>query len=280
MRSLPARYDHSNPRRSKPKLGQNFLISPTVPLAIVEALGDLSRADVLEIGPGRGALTQFLAGRARQFIAVELDPLLAEKLRQSGLEVICQDILTLDLTQLATERGIRLQVIGNLPYYISSPILMQLFAHSTVIDRAVLMLQREVAERVAAKPGSRDYGLLSAITQMYARVEPLFILPPEAFDPPPEVHSAVFRLTMHSRFEELKVERTGFERFLRQIFAQKRKTLANNLRAAGYNAAPIASALKNCGVEAQIRAEALTLELTACLFRALQNQDPAASLSG
>ena len=123
MRSLP-------PMQRKPKLGQNFLVSPTAPRAIVDALGDLSQATVLEIGPGKGALTSLLAPRAKQVIAVELDRALAASLQGSSVEVLCEDILEVDLTQLATERGVRLQVIGNLPYYISSPIMMHLFAHS------------------------------------------------------------------------------------------------------------------------------------------------------
>ena len=185
------------------------------------------------------------------------------------MEILCQDILTVDLTQLAAQRGVRLQVVGNLPYYISSPILMHLFAHSAVIDRAVLMVQREVAERIVAPPGSSAYGLLSATTQMYATVENLFTLPPEAFAPPPEVYSTVFRLTMHSRFEELGVEPAGFLRFLRQIFALKRKTLANNLRASGYGPAVVDGAFRQCAVDTQVRAEALSLEGMACLFRFL-----------
>jgi 16S rRNA (adenine1518-N6/adenine1519-N6)-dimethyltransferase len=253
----------------KPKLGQNFLVSPTAPRAIVDALGDLSGATVLEIGPGRGALTNLLASRAKQVIAVELDPALAALLQGGSVEVLCQDILKVDLTQLATQRDVRLQVIGNLPYYISSPIMMHLFAHSAVIDHAVLMAQREVAERIAAPPGSSAYGLLSATTQMYAMVEHLFTLPPAAFAPPPEVYSTVIRLTMHSRFEELAVEADGFLRFLRQIFALKRKTLGNNLRASGYDAAVVQAAFLHCAVDAQVRAEAVSLEGMACLFRAL-----------
>jgi 16S rRNA (adenine1518-N6/adenine1519-N6)-dimethyltransferase len=261
------------PSRHKPKLGQNFLVSPTAPRAIVDALGDVSQATVLEIGPGKGILTSLLAPRAKQLIAVELDPALAASLQHSfagsSIEILCQDILTVDLTQLAAQLGVRLQVVGNLPYYISSPILMHLFAHSAVIDRAVLMAQREVAERIVAPPGSSAYGLLSATTQMYATVENLFTLPPEAFAPPPEVYSTVFRLTMHSRFEELGVEPAGFQRFLRQIFALKRKTLANNLRASGYSPAVVDGAFRQCALDAQARAEAVSLEGTACLFRSL-----------
>jgi 16S rRNA (adenine1518-N6/adenine1519-N6)-dimethyltransferase len=257
------------PMHRKPKLGQNFLVSPTAPRAIVDALGDLSQATVLEIGPGRGVLTGLLATRAKKLIAVELDPALAASLQGGSVEVICQDILRFDLTQLAARLGVRLLVVGNLPYYISSPILIHLFAHSAVIDRAVLMAQREVAERIVAPPGSSAYGLLSATTQMYATVEQLFTLPPEAFAPPPEVYSTVIRLTMHSRFEELAVEPEGFLRFLRQIFALKRKTLANNLRASGYTPAVVDAAFKHCAVDARVRAEAVSLETMACLFKAI-----------
>src|SRR3984957_5405617 len=257
------------PMQRKPKLGQNFLVSPTAPRAIVDALGYLSQATVLEIGPGKGALTNLLAPRAKQVIAVELDRALAASLQGTSVEVICEDILEVDLTQLAVQRGVRLQVIGNLPYYISSPIMMHLFAHSGVIDRAVLMAQREVAERIVAPPGSSAYGLLSATTQMYATVEQLFTLPPEAFAPPPEVYSTVIRLTMHSRFEELAVEPEGFLRFFRQIFALKRKTLANHLRASGYTPAVVDAAFKQCAVDARVRAEAVSLETMACLFKAI-----------
>src|SRR6201992_3397551 len=233
----------------KPQRGQNFLVSPTAPRAIVDALGDLSQATVLEIGPGKGVLTSLLAPRAKKVIAVELDASLAAALQGSAVEVLCEDILEVDLTELATERGVRLQVIGNLPYYISSPIMMHLFAHSSVIDRAVLMTQREVAERIVASPGSRAYGLLSATTQMYATVQQLFTLPPEAFAPRPEVYSTVIRLTMHPRFEELAVDAEGFLRFLRQIFALKRKTLTNNLRAAGYEGTVVERAFLRCAVD-------------------------------
>jgi 16S rRNA (adenine1518-N6/adenine1519-N6)-dimethyltransferase len=256
-------------RERKARLGQNFLVSPSAPLAIVDALGDISQATVVEIGPGTGVLTRLLTPRARQVIAIELDDDLAAGLKSLPVEVIHQDILTVDLTRLAGEHNTALQVIGNLPYYISSPILTHLFAHSGVIERAVLMTQREVAERIVASPGSRDYGLLSATTQMYAATEELFTLPPEAFSPAPEVFSTVFRLQMQPRFKELAVEEEGFLRFLRQSFAQKRKTLVNNLRAAGFDSAEIESAFRQCGAPPQARAEAVGLETMACLYRAL-----------
>ena len=270
------------PSAAKPKLGQHFLVSPSAPRAIVDALGDLSAATVLEIGPGHGVLTNLLAPRAKQFIAIELDETLAAALERTwrshaSVEIICQDVLTVDLTRLAKEYDCRLLVIGNMPYYISSPILLHLFAHGAVIDRAVLMAQREVAERIATKPGSRAYGLLSATTQMYATVQKLFTLPPEAFDPPPDVHSSVVRLLMQSRFAELGVEPVGFIRFLRQIFALKRKTLGNNLRAAEFPPAVVEKALRQTGIDPQVRAEAIGLEAMASLYLAIASEHVALS---
>ncbi|HEV2275646.1 MAG TPA: 16S rRNA (adenine(1518)-N(6)/adenine(1519)-N(6))-dimethyltransferase RsmA [Acidobacteriaceae bacterium] len=271
-------------RPQKPRLGQNFLVSPTAPRAIVDALGELGGATVLEIGPGRGAITRLLAERSRHLIAVELDRELAESLKrelagggQAKVEVLREDILRTNLTALSAQAGVRLHVVGNLPYYITSDILLHLFAHHAAIEKAVLMVQREVADRIVADPGSRDYGLLSATTQMYARAERLFTLPPGAFSPPPQVHSTVFRLTIQPRFAELAAGETAFLRFLRQVFAQKRKTLANNLRAAGYDAAGVQAALEKCGIAPAIRAEACSLETMACLFRALEERSAAAS---
>lgn len=254
----------------KPKLGQNFLIDPSASLAIVEALGDISAATVLEIGPGKGAITKLLAARAHRLIAVELDPILAEQLRQQHpqIEVFQQDILTTDLSNLAPDE--RLSVVGNLPYYITSQILLHLFEHHQAIDRAVVMVQREVADRIAAQPGTRDYGLLTATTQLYARVNNLFTLPPTAFAPPPDVHSTVLRLTFEPHFERLGVDPAEFVPFLRQSFAQKRKTLANNLRFAGFPSETISSAFAQAQVPAGIRAEALPVEAAAKLFLALK----------
>lgn len=266
----------------KPKLGQNFLSDPGACRRIVDALGDISEAAVLEIGPGRGALTALLANRARRLIAVELDPFLAVRLsdvwrQSSSVRVIPVDILTLDLTTLAREETSTehsgLFVVGNLPYYITSDILLHLFAHAGAIGRAVVMVQEEVADRIAAHPGVRDYGLLSATAQMHARIEKLFAVPPEAFSPPPNVNSAVVRMEMHSRFEELQVERGPFLRFLQVCFRQKRKTLANNLKVYGKAAVDIQDALKGTGINPAVRAEAVSLNDMARLYRYFQRID-------
>jgi len=160
-------------------------------------------------------------------------------------------------------------VVGNLPYYITSDILLHLFRYHDAISRAVVMMQREVADRVAAPPGSRDYGLLSATTQLYSRVESLMTLSPGAFSPPPKVHSSVLRLTFAPRFEELGIDAQAFISFLRQCFAQKRKTLLNNLRSAGFEQSDITKAAEDASVSPQARAESLSLEAMATLYRAL-----------
>jgi 16S rRNA (adenine1518-N6/adenine1519-N6)-dimethyltransferase len=257
----------------KAKLGQNFLVDHSARSRIVEALGDISDKTVVEIGPGKAAITELLAQKAHRLIAVELDRELARILKQrfaeSHVEVIEQNILIVDLASFRDD-GKKLLVVGNLPYYITSDILLHLFSYHDAISRAVVMMQREVADRVAAEPGSRDYGLLSATTQLYARVEKLMTLPPGAFSPPPQVHSSVLRLTFAPRFEELGVDAEGFIAFLRVCFAQKRKTLMNNLRTAGFEASDIAAAMKSAAIPPQARAEAIPLQAMAKLYPVLQ----------
>ncbi len=271
---------------SKPKLGQNFLSDTSAAEQIVEALGDVRQETVLEIGPGRGVLTRLLARRAHRVLAVELDPGLAAELRSrfaaERVMVIEQDILRFDFAAASAQAGGRLTVIGNLPYYITSPILLKLAANHASLVSAVLMVQREVADRVAAAPGSRDYGLLSVTMQMHGAVEKLFTLSPEAFSPPPEVHSTVFRWRFAPPLAELCVEKDGalhvdeaFLGFLRIVFAQKRKTLANNLRAAGFGSQTVAAALTEAGVERQARAETVPVEALAVLWRSLSSSPDA-----
>ena len=242
---------------------------------IAKALGPLEGRTVVEIGPGQGAITGALAALAGRLITVEVDPNLALALEQRfaaasdphRVTVVRQDVLHFDFSAAAKEAGGRLLIVGNLPYYITSPILLSLAAHSASLERAVLMVQREVADRVTARPGTRDYGLLTVTLQLYGSTEQLFTLPPSAFVPPPEVHSTVFRWSFAPRFEELKIEEAGFVSFLKRIFAQKRKTLANNLRAAGHSSEGVAQALESAGITPQARAEELSLEQLALLWR-------------
>jgi 16S rRNA (adenine1518-N6/adenine1519-N6)-dimethyltransferase len=258
----------------KPKLGQNFLVDDQASHRIADALGDVSQRTVVEIGPGHGAITEILAGRAKRLIAIELDRSLAAELRfrfreHPQVDVVEDDVLKTDIGAFARTDEM-LDVVGNLPYYITSDILLHLFraASEGTIRRAVLMMQREVAQRVAAAPGVKDYGLLSATTQMYAQVDELFTLPPAAFDPPPEVFSTVIRLHFRPRFAELGVDAAGFDGFLRKAFAQKRKTLANNLRFAGFSPAVLAERWPP-SIPLQIRAEQTSLEEMAELYLAL-----------
>lgn len=263
--------------KQKSKLGQNFLNDVGAQRRIVDALGSIETETVVEIGPGKAAITARLAEKAARLFAVEVDPLLAAALRvrfagRERVTVVESDVLQISFDALAAQAGgagRSLSVIGNLPYYITSPILLHMFAAESVIRRAVVMVQREVAERMTATPGSREYGLLSVLCQMHAQMEFLFTLPPEVFSPPPDVFSAVVRLEFAPRWEELGVAREGFTGFLRACFAQKRKTLGNNLRAAGHGAEAIAHAVGAAGITASVRAEALAPETLAAVYKAL-----------
>ncbi len=283
--------------QKKPKLGQNFLTDDAACHRIADALGVITTRTVVEIGPGHGAITSILATRAAHLHCIEFDPSLARELTfkfrdNSRVTIHHADVLQFDLaklvtghwqletestklaahsSQLAADRQTPpLDIIGNLPYYITSDILLHLYAaaRANLLRRAVLMMQREVADRIAASPGVSDYGALSAFTQLHARVENLLTLPPSAFSPPPDVYSTVIRLDFAPRFAELHVDPEGFNRFLRASFAQKRKTLANNLRSANYKAADIQRSWPH-DLPVQVRAEAVSLESMAELYRSL-----------
>jgi 16S rRNA (adenine1518-N6/adenine1519-N6)-dimethyltransferase len=264
----------------KPKLGQNFLASPAAAQRIVEALSDIHARTVVEIGPGGGALTGLLAARAGKLIAVELDRELASHLRKTWEEtthvrIEQANILAVEFSTLAAEAGDKLLVVGNLPYYLTSDILLHLFANAEAIAQAVVMVQEEVADRLTAQPGSSDYGWLSATAQMHARAEKLFSLSPEAFHPPPNVWSAVVRLRMQPRFKEYGVDCGGFLRFLQVGFRQKRKTLLNNLKAMGAaDAEKLSCTLEALGFAPGVRAEAVRLEDMARLYRQLRTTFP------
>lgn len=277
------------PRR-KPKLGQHFLKDASYAARIVDALGDISQSTVLEIGPGGGALTASLVKRARRVIAIETDRVLAAQLRMNfsltpNIEVIEGDILAIDLDTIfgprpgMTRPGMehapeRVRVVGNLPYFITSDILLRLFQYRKYFELIVLMVQKEVADRLAAHPGTKEYGLLTATTQLYADVEELFAVPPGAFAPPPKVQSAVVRLTPAPRLEELGVSEPEFMRFLKLSFGQKRKTLWNNLKTR-YASEDLTRAMMRAKVKPSVRAEALSLEQNARLFRALMQPSTA-----
>ena len=279
----------------KPKLGQHFLTDDSAARRIVDALGDVSQRTVLEIGPGRGVLTSLLAKRARRLIAIELDRVLAAQLRMKfalypNVEIIEGDVLAMDFSTLfgpkpgASRPGLvqkpePIPVVGNLPYYITSEILLRMFEFRELFSAIVVMVQKEVADRLAASPGNRDYGLLSATAQLYSQVERIFTLPPGAFSPPPKVHSSVVRLVMSPRLEKLNVEEEGFIKFLKLSFGQKRKTLWNNLKSE-YSPHPLKDALQAAGVKPTVRAEALSLEKTAAIYRALASKNGELTAAG
>ena len=287
LNTLKALSRAKSPRR--PKLGQHFLASEPAALRIVEALGDVSHSTVLEIGPGRGAITEILAQKTPRLIAVELDRVLSAQLRlnfsaQPNVEIIEGDILKIELDTVFGPRPGSLRpgltfspeparVVGNLPYYITSDILLRLVEYHRYFSTIVIMVQKEVADRLAASPGSRDYGLLSATVQLYGKVEKLFTLPPGAFSPPPKVHSTVVRITIQPKMSALRIsDEAEFIAFLKLSFGQKRKTIWNNLKNR-YDEDALRTALAKSGIKPAVRAEALTLERIAALFRALQERN-------
>jgi len=284
--AVPAKRDQKQAGGARrPKLGQHFLADSTAAHRIVDSLDDIAQETVVEIGPGRGALTALLAQRARRVIAIELDRVMAAQLRMRfatspNVEIIEGDVLAIDFgTVLGPKPGMsrpglvqaptKVHLVGNLPYYITSDILLRVFEFHQYFDIAVMMVQREVAERLAAKPGGREYGLLSATAQLYSKVELLFTLPPSAFNPPPKVDSAVVRLTIKPQGARLRVPEEEFIDFVKLAFGFKRKTLWNNLKS-HYDSKALTEALRRAGVQPGIRAEALSLEKMAAIFRGLQ----------
>ncbi len=230
----------------------------------------------IEIGAGHGEMTSLLAAQAGRLIAIELDPKLLPRLRQQtaglpNVTIVAGDILALDLAQLAG--GERFRVYGNLPYYITSPIVHRLLAHAGRLDGAFLVVQLEVAERIAARPGTRDYGYLSAFTQFYSTPEILLRIPSGAFEPPPKVSSALLALRLPGERAHLGTklgiaDEAAFMEFLKACFAQKRKTLRNNLRAL-VPPQRAAALLQECGIAPSARAEEIGLAELARLFGAI-----------
>jgi len=262
----------------KPKLGQNFLVDANAARRIVEALGDITHSPVVEIGPGRGALTRMLAEHAERLFAIEFDSMLAQQLRvalaaSKNVEIVQADFLDVALAGLLRSPenpSKRLKVVGNIPYYITSDILLRLFEQHDAIESIVVMVQKEVADRLSAQPGSRDYGLLTVTANLFADVEQLFTLPPGAFSPPPQVYSSVIRFRVSPKASTFRVDVPEFLSFCKLAFAQKRKTLFNNLRTQ-YATADIHEAVQKAGVRPDARAEALSLTELAQIHRALKN---------
>ena len=264
------------------KFGQNFLIDSHVLDKIVSAAGITKDDFVLEIGPGIGTMTQYLAASARKVFAVEIDkaliPILEDTLKEfDNVQVINQDILKVDIKKLAEEHndGKPIIVVANLPYYITTPIIMGLFESQVPIDSITVMVQKEVADRMKVGPGTKDYGALSLAVQYYAEPYIVANVPPNCFMPRPKVGSAVIRLTRHEKPPvEVADEKLMF-RLIRASFNQRRKTLANGLNNSpelSYSKEEIQQTIEKCGFKAGIRGEALTLEDFAKLANAFSEK--------
>ena len=252
------------------KFGQNFLIDAHVLDKIIAAAGVTADDMVLEIGPGIGTMTQYLAERARQVTAVEIDtnliPILKETLSDyDNVTVINEDILKVDIKKLAEEynAGKPIKVVANLPYYITTPIIMGLFESGVPIDNITVMVQKEVADRMQVGPGSKDYGALSLAVQYYAEPYIVANVPPNCFIPRPNVGSAVIRLTRYQTPPVEVKDRELMFKLIRASFNQRRKTLLNGLNNSpelSFGKEQIAAAIEQLGVPAAVRGEALTLE--------------------
>ena len=260
------------------RFGQNFLIDSHVLDKIVNAAGITKEDCVLEIGPGIGTMTQYLAEHAGRVVAVEtcihLLPILAETLKDySNVTVINEDILKVDMNSLVEEynNGRPIKVVANLPYYITTPIIMGLFESNVPIENITVMVQKEVADRMQGGPGSKDYGALSLAVQYYASPYIVANVPPNCFIPRPNVGSAVIRLT---RYQEPPVQVKDAKlmfRLIRASFNQRRKTLQNGLNNSpelSFSKEEIAAVIESLGLPAAVRGEALTLEQFAALANA------------
>ena len=267
------------------RYGQNFLIDPRVPEKITRSAQISPEDCVVEVGPGIGTLTQYLAEAAGKVIAVEIDrqliPILAETLADyDNVQVLNQDILKTDLTEISNEYngGRPLKVVANLPYYITTPILMELLEGDAPIETITVMVQKEVAQRMQAGPGTKDYGALSLAVQYYAKAEIVANVPPNCFIPRPDVASAVIHLDCTQRPELPPADEKLLFALIRASFAQRRKTLVNALNNASglsFSKEQIEHALLAMDLPVNIRGEALTLEQFAILCLQLQKEQGA-----
>lgn len=261
--------------RMQKKYGQNFLIDTGVLNRIVDAAGITGEDCVLEIGPGIGTMTQYLAERAGAVVAVEIDknliPILKDTLSgYDNVTLINEDILKVDINRIVEEKnsGRPVKVVANLPYYITTPIIMDLFESKVPLESITVMVQKEVADRMQVGPGTKDYGALSLAVQYYAKPEIVASVPPNCFIPRPNVGSAVIRLIRHAEPPVLVADEARLFALIRAAFNQRRKTLVNALSNApglGITKEQAAEALKRLGLSATIRGEALTLEQFALL---------------
>ena len=263
----------------KKSLGQNFLVDQNILDKIVSAAGLTERSGVLEIGPGIGALTQHLVASSGKVVAVEIDDRLLPILRelfadQANVEIVNGDILKLDLRALIAQKFAgcsSVHVVANLPYYVTTPIIMKLLEEQHALQNMVVMIQREVAERMAARPGGKEYGSLSIAVQYYCIPELVTIVPHTVFIPRPNVDSAVIRLNIRREPPVQVRDETFFFRVIKASFAHRRKTIYNNLAASfpKRDKAQLMSILKTAGIDGSRRAETVSIGEFAALANAL-----------
>ncbi len=260
--------------KAKKSLGQNFLTDHRVARQIIDSVSPRAEDVIIEIGPGTGALTAMLVRRTGHVVAIEIDASLVEELRRTvrarNLSIVNTDVLKLDWEQTIEDArsrivdvaSTRVRVVANLPYYISTPIIERLLSPGRGLFDMTLMLQREVADRIVSEPGNRAYGYLSVMVQYYALASKLFDVPPSSFTPSPKVWSAVIKLVVRERPAVEVADEAKFFALVRAAFAQRRKTIRNNLKAAagslGFKG-PVESALEAASIDPRRRAETLSL---------------------
>lgn len=268
IRDIKERYGFKLSR----SLGQNFLTDKNIIDKIMEATEITEEDLVIEIGPGIGVLTAEAARLAKKVVAIEIDrnliPILQETLGAfDNVEIINQDVLKTDLNGIIEEAGCRrTRIIGNLPYYITTPIIMALLENHVKADSITIMMQKEVADRIKSRPGSKAYGALSAAVQYYCTVDSVAVVPREVFVPAPKVDSAVLRLNIRREKPVALIDEDMFFRCIKAGFGQRRKTLSNSLMGiGGVTREEVRAALAACGIDEKRRAETLSLDEFAAL---------------
>jgi len=242
---------------TKKHLGQNFLFDPLILDNIIQASGLSGEDTVVEIGPGPGRLTRKLAEIVKRLIAIELDPELYERLKGDFIAYRNVEIIHADALKFPFETIGKFKVVANIPYYITTPIIFRLLEAREYLQSMTLTTQKEVAERIAAEPGGKDYGVLTIMIQYFAQAELMFIIPKEAFRPVPKVDSAVVHMKILERPSVMVRDEKTFFRLVRTAFSQRRKTLSNSLKGISDN---IKDVLLQSGIDPQRRPETLSLE--------------------
>jgi 16S rRNA (adenine1518-N6/adenine1519-N6)-dimethyltransferase len=270
----------SSPFYPKKRLGQHFLKDRHVIHEIITRAGFESDSRVLEVGPGRGALTLPLARRVKHVVAVEKDPRLTEMLEKTlqkaaigNVVLVCGDILKVDFHELVGDQQGKVHVIGNLPYNISSPFLEKMIRNKDLIERAVLTFQLELAKRLVGSPGNKDYGAMTVLVQYHARLSPLLKIPKECFYPMPKVGSMVLEMDFTRPHPTRTEDEEHFRKVVRAAFAQRRKTVVNSLShtLTSPGAERILEALDQCNIDPRIRAERLHIDDFLCLSSAIKS---------